>query len=140
MGNITLFCPVSFSARMSCIWHICFILKSRFHIREENTISVLLNLTYFIIMVSSFIFLVFGFLVFGDRVSLCRPGCSGTHFVDQAGLELRNLPASASQVLGLKAQLFSSFIFLKMSVCLTCSPSPPFSLSPGLNVDLHRVL
>jgi hypothetical protein len=31
------------------------------------------------------------------------PGCPGTHFVDQAGLELRNLPASASQVLGLKA-------------------------------------
>jgi hypothetical protein len=25
-----------------------------------------------------------------------------THFVDQAGLELRNLPASASRVLGLK--------------------------------------
>jgi hypothetical protein len=38
-----------------------------------------------------------------DRVSLCSLGCSGTHSVDQAGLELRNLPASASQVLGLKA-------------------------------------
>ncbi|GAB1298759.1 ERO1-like protein alpha [Apodemus speciosus] len=36
-------------------------------------------------------------------VSLCSPGCSGTHSVDQAGLELRNPPASASQVLGLKA-------------------------------------
>jgi hypothetical protein len=31
------------------------------------------------------------------------PGCPGTHFVDQASLELRNLPASASQVLELKA-------------------------------------
>jgi hypothetical protein len=41
--------------------------------------------------------------VFQDRVSLCSPGCPGTHFVDQAGLELRNLPAFASQVLGLKA-------------------------------------
>jgi hypothetical protein len=40
--------------------------------------------------------------VFRDRVSLCSPGCPGTHFVDQAGLELRNPPASASQVLGLK--------------------------------------
>jgi hypothetical protein len=30
------------------------------------------------------------------------PGCPGTHFVDQAGLELRNPPSSASQVLGLK--------------------------------------
>jgi hypothetical protein len=34
---------------------------------------------------------------------LCNPGCHGTHFVDQAGLKLRNPPASASQVLGLKA-------------------------------------
>jgi hypothetical protein len=43
------------------------------------------------------------FLVFRDRVSLCSPGCPGTHFLDQAGLELRNPPASASRVLGLKA-------------------------------------
>jgi hypothetical protein len=28
---------------------------------------------------------------FGDRVSLCNPGCPGTHSVDQAGLKLRNL-------------------------------------------------
>jgi hypothetical protein len=34
--------------------------------------------------------------------SLYNPGCPGTHFVDQADLELRNLPASDSQVLGLK--------------------------------------
>ena len=46
----------------------------------------------------------FGFvcLVFRDRVSLCSPGCPGTHSVDQAGLELRNPPASAPQVLGLR--------------------------------------
>jgi hypothetical protein len=42
------------------------------------------------------------FLFFRDRVSLYSPVCPGTHFVDQAGLELRNLPASASRVLGLK--------------------------------------
>jgi hypothetical protein len=35
----------------------------------------------------------FLFLFFRDRVSLCSPGCPGTHSVDQAGL--RNLPASA---------------------------------------------
>jgi hypothetical protein len=35
----------------------------------------------------------FIFLVFRDRVSQCSPGCPGTHSVDQAGLELRNLPA-----------------------------------------------
>jgi hypothetical protein len=37
-----------------------------------------------------------------DKISLYSPGCPGTHSVDQAGLELRNPPASASQVLGLK--------------------------------------
>ena len=45
----------------------------------------------------------FFFKVFPDRVSLCSPGCPGTHSVDQAVLELRNPPASASRVLGLKA-------------------------------------
>jgi hypothetical protein len=43
------------------------------------------------------------FCFFRDRASLYSPGCPGTHSVDQAGLELRNSPASASQVLGLKA-------------------------------------
>jgi hypothetical protein len=55
---------------------------------------------------SFFSFFLFFFLVGGkggwDRVSLCSPGCPGTHSVDQACLKLRNLLASASQVLGLK--------------------------------------
>jgi hypothetical protein len=52
---------------------------------------------------SFFLFIyLFIYLFFRDRVSLCHPGCPGTHSVDQAGLELRNLPASASKVLGLK--------------------------------------
>jgi hypothetical protein len=38
----------------------------------------------------------FGFL---RQDSLCNPDCPGTHSVDQAGLELRNPPASASQEL-----------------------------------------
>ena len=50
-----------------------------------------------------FVFCLFVCLFFRDRVSLCSPGCPETHSVDQAGLELRNLPAFASQVLGLKA-------------------------------------
>ena len=54
-------------------------------------------------LVFLFLFSFFFVLIFRDRVSLCSPSCPGTHFVDQAGLELRNLPASASQVLGLKA-------------------------------------
>jgi hypothetical protein len=49
-----------------------------------------------------FIYL-FIYLFSQDRVALCSPGCPGAHSVDQAGLELRNPPASASQVLGLKA-------------------------------------
>jgi hypothetical protein len=47
---------------------------------------------------------IFFFFFFSrDRVSLYILGCPGTHSVDQAGLELRNPPASASQVQGLKA-------------------------------------
>jgi hypothetical protein len=49
------------------------------------------------------LFVCFCFLVFRDRVSLCSPGCPGTHSVDKACLQLRDPPASASRVLGLKA-------------------------------------
>jgi hypothetical protein len=45
----------------------------------------------------------FIYFFFQDKVSLYIPGCPGTHSVDQAGFELRNSPASASQVLELKA-------------------------------------
>ena len=37
-----------------------------------------------------------------DIVSLCSPNCPGTPYVDQTDLELRDLPASVSQVLRLK--------------------------------------
>ena len=47
---------------------------------------------------------------------MCSSGCPGTHFVDQGGLELRNPPASASQVLGLKAcgPAFFFFFFFEL--------------------------
>jgi hypothetical protein len=61
----------------------------------------IINFMYSIFEYLLFCFVLFCF--FRDRVSLYSPGCPGTHFVDQAGLKLRNLPASASQVLGLKA-------------------------------------
>ena len=38
----------------------------------------------------------FACLLFQDRVSLYNPGRPGTHFLDQAHLEFRYLPASAS--------------------------------------------
>jgi hypothetical protein len=49
------------------------------------------KIQFFILFIYLFIY-----LVFRDRVSLYSSGCPGTHFVDQAGLELRNPPASAS--------------------------------------------
>jgi hypothetical protein len=55
----------------------------------------LLSLSCFLVGWFLFVFLFFVF-VFQDRVSLYSPGCPRTHFVDQAGLELRNPPASAS--------------------------------------------
>jgi hypothetical protein len=55
---------------------------------------------------SYFCFVLFCFVLFfgSSRTGLlCNPGRPGTCFVDQAYFELRILPASASQVLGLKA-------------------------------------
>jgi hypothetical protein len=49
-----------------------------------------------------FLFLFFGGRGVPDKVSLCSPGYPETHSVDQTGLKLRDLPASASQVLGQK--------------------------------------
>jgi hypothetical protein len=62
------------------------------------------------------VFLVF---VLQDKVSLCSPGCPGTHSVDQPGLELRNPLASASQVLGLKACATTAWQMLYLlSLCI----------------------
>ena len=95
-----------------------------------------LNLSVFVCLFFFFFFL----LVFQDRVSLYSPGCPGTYSVDQAGLELRNLSASASQVLGLKvcpttAQLHFFldlfYYFISMSVllaCIVCSMCMPRAL------------
>jgi hypothetical protein len=67
---------------------------------------------------SFFVFVLFFFL---DRVSLRSPGYPGAHSVDQAGLERRDPPASASQVLGLKpcATMLSSeksFFFFNLFI------------------------
>ena len=51
-----------------------------------------------------------------DRVSLYSPDCPGPYSVDQAGLELRDPPASASQVLGLLA----GSAMLSMYECSAC--------------------
>jgi hypothetical protein len=58
-----------------------------------------------------FIYL-FIYLVFPDRVSLCSPGCPGTHSVVQAGLELRNLPASASRLNSLEKKSIFNYVYV----------------------------
>jgi hypothetical protein len=95
------------------------------------------------------------FFVFWDRVSLYSPGCPGTHFVDQAGLELRNLPASASWVLGLKAEppclavffvFFVLFCFVLFSsrllnTSLLCSYSfPALGIEPRAFISYANTL
>jgi hypothetical protein len=75
--------------------------KQRVFIQAFSLFFPFFSFLFFFFFV--FFFVLFCFFVFRDRVSLYSPGCPGTHFVDQAVLELRNLPASASQVLGLKA-------------------------------------
>jgi hypothetical protein len=98
--------------------------------------------------------LVFGFwlLVFQDRVSLYIPSCPGAHFVDQAGLVLRNLPASASRVLGLKAcatmpiesVVFVLFVclgvFVVLVVCLFLKSNNILSSHCVVLVDLERTV
>ena len=80
-GNIALCCCIS----VLCVLCVCFVF-----------VFVCLFVCFLICVYG----LIFGF--FRDRNSLYAPGCPGTHSVDHAGLVLRNLPTSASQVLGLK--------------------------------------
>jgi hypothetical protein len=59
-----------------------------------------------------FCFCLFVCLFVWDDAFLCNPGCPGTHSVDQAGLKLRNTPASTSQVLLLKACVTTAWLAL----------------------------
>jgi hypothetical protein len=68
--------------------------------------------------------------LFQDRVSLCSPGCPGTRSIDQAGLELRDSPASKCA-----------------SLCLLPPPAPPQIFMrkeswfwPAGDVDLSVIL
>jgi hypothetical protein len=78
-----------------------------FSFSKLETVVCILPLVLFCFLFVCFVFFCLFFVlfcfVFRDRVSLYSFGCPGTHSVDQAGLKLRNPPASASQVLGLKA-------------------------------------
>jgi hypothetical protein len=64
--------------------------------RDTTTKATVINESIYLF---GFLFVCFCFLFF-ETGFLCSLGCPGTHSVD---LELRNPPASASRVLGLKA-------------------------------------
>jgi hypothetical protein len=83
---------VSFNPRKH--WRCCVL---QYQISNQDLI-----LFFYLFLFILFYLFIYFFLVFWDRVSLYSPGCPGAHFVDQAGLELRNPPASASRVLGIK--------------------------------------
>jgi hypothetical protein len=85
---------------------------------------------FFVFCFCFFLFVFFFFCFFRDRVSLCSPVCPGTHFVDQAGLKLRNPPASASRVLGLKTRTTTPGLML-------CLNSAPKVSNPDLRVPAH---
>ena len=69
---------------------------------------------------------------------LCSPGCPGTHFVDQAGLELRNPPASASQVLGLKVWATTALAFYSVAARAESDHLlTPSEVSPNTCPDLR---
>ena len=59
--------------------------------------SVGLGLEFFVwFYFGFFVVVIVVVLVFQDRVSLCIPGYPGIESIDQADLELRGAPASAS--------------------------------------------
>lgn len=66
---------------------------------------------------------------FQDRVSLCNSGCPGILSVDQAGFNLRDPPASATGVLGLKAWVGTNTAWLEPMSAR--APSHLSSLSKG---------
>jgi hypothetical protein len=79
-----------------------------FHFSDGHALHRVPQLRIRVLLLSSLLFLSFfltflGWWVGNVRVSLYSPGCHGAHSIDQAGLELRDPPASASRVLGLKA-------------------------------------
>jgi hypothetical protein len=81
------------------MWYICTHSQTHTHSHTHTHTHTQTHSGFLVFWV---FFCCFCFCFFRDRVSVCIPGCPGTHFVDQADLKLRNLLASASQVLGLK--------------------------------------
>ena len=104
------------------------------HRLEESLSSVCVSSSPPVLSVSSFppllkvmyFPLLFCLLFCFETGFLCvrNSPCPGTHFIDQVGLELRDLPASASVVLGLKACTITSRLTY-FSYVLGYMPSTP---------------
>jgi hypothetical protein len=79
---------------------------------------------------------------FRDRISLCSPGSPGTYSVDQAGLKLRNPPASASQVLGLKmctttARLYYIYITICIHIHIPLYTHITIEINSHIYITIH---
>jgi hypothetical protein len=99
---------LSYEDRTEILGHTFFFFFFFFVNLKTSTAYSLFILTFF-----QFIYLFIYWLVgWFFETGLCSPVCPGTHSVDQADLELRNLPASASQVLGLKACATTPGLFI----------------------------
>jgi hypothetical protein len=84
-----------------------------------SILFIVILLVWFDLLLLLFVCLFCLFFAFSqDQVSLCSSGYLGTSSVDQAGLELRDPPPSASQVLGLKMCTTPSQLILLIRVDL----------------------
>jgi hypothetical protein len=83
-----------------------------------------------------FIYLFIYFWRQGFSVQPYSPGCPGTHFVDQAGLELRNPPASAFQVLFCFSFYFELVVVVVVVVCV-CGFLSPLDIIHYLDTELN---
>ena len=107
----------------SCSWEIrtWTLCTQEVSIRQGYLIGCQVVLVMMVMFTECWALFCFFFLMFRNRVFLCSPG---THSVDQAGLGLRNLPASASQVLWLKVCATIAWLWtLNYSIATNCQSS-----------------
>jgi hypothetical protein len=78
--------------------------------REGQEIYLTVEQSLLLLPVLKLLLLFFFFFFFGfqNRVSQCSPGCPGTHYIDQAGLELRFSHLCFSTSSGIKGLLPST--------------------------------
>jgi hypothetical protein len=81
-------------------------------IKDQNLIPKRLVLLFVVVVFVCF-------LVFQDRVSLCSPGCPGTHFVDKAGLKIHLcLPSAGTKGVCHHARLLLKILHMAAYNCL----------------------